>query len=122
MIKKLLAPALAGGLTMPVLIVWRGYPWPLALVTALAIGALVFVGRRSADQLRRTIGAHRQPWRIEPAADPSALPAQSTPGPDQQRGGQQQVGEAAGDEPDEQQEEPAGEEPTGEDQAQARRP
>lgn len=52
---RLQAPAvgaLVAAVAWPALMVWRGYPWRLALVTAVALGALGYVTVRTVARLR----------------------------------------------------------------------
>lgn len=52
--KRLVLPVTVAVLALVLLRFAREYPWPLALIAALAIGALAHVARRTVEQLRRT--------------------------------------------------------------------
>lgn len=58
---RLWLPALATLLAFAALVLWRGYPWQLALVAALAIGILVYAARRTFEQIRQLRGGRDAP-------------------------------------------------------------
>ena len=78
----------------------RGYPWQLALLAAVAIGALVYVTRRTIQNMRRLSRSGRRPTVVwTPEGD-------GAPGEAGRRRGQQQVGGAAQDPAGQQQDHP----------------
>ena len=69
----------------------RGYPWQLALMAALAIGALIYVTQRTIQNMRSLARPDRTPTVVW---TPEAPAADGAPGEGDHRGGQQQVGGA----------------------------
>lgn len=43
---------LAGLATIVVVVVWRGFPWLMALFSGIAVGALVFVTLQTSERIR----------------------------------------------------------------------
>lgn len=78
----------------------RSYPWQLALLAALAIGALVYVSGRTIQNMRQLSRSDRTA-RVVWTPDSSGVPRE-----DDRRGGQQQVGGAAQDPAGQQQDHP----------------
>jgi uncharacterized membrane protein len=78
----------------------RGYPWQLALLAALAIGALVYVTGRTIQNMRQLSRSDRTA-KVVWTPDSAGVPRE-----DGRRGGQQQVGGAAQDPAGQQQDHP----------------
>lgn len=85
--RRLTMPAAAALCAIPVLRFLRGYTWPMALVTALAIGALAYALRRTLLHMHMAQQAHRVPS-IEPnPAEPKpAEPIPTDAGPQEDHG------------------------------------
>ena len=78
----------------------RGYPWQLALLAAVAIGALVYVTGRTIQNMRQLSRSDRTA-KVVWTPDSAGVPRE-----DGRRGGQQQVGGAAQDPAGQQQDHP----------------
>jgi hypothetical protein len=57
--RRLAMPTVAALCALPILRFLRGYTWPIALVVALAIGALAYALRRTVLHLQMAQQAHR---------------------------------------------------------------
>lgn len=55
MTAKILASVAAAAITLAVFILWRGFPWPLALMVALAVGALAYTTWGTVERLRQLL-------------------------------------------------------------------
>ena len=92
----------------------RGYPWQLALLAAIAIGALVYVGGRTVQNLRRL--SDPDPTEVVWTRSPGGAP-----GKGDERRGEQQMGRAAQGPAGEEQEHPRREQQTSEQESGGRR-
>lgn len=111
-LRRLLLPLVAALIALPIARGMRDYSWPLALVSAAAVGALAYAARRSVDQIRLASAEHRPP-QVFSAARTNLAPGgvetagrSGAPRPDEERGDEQNVDPAAGDPADQEQEEP----------------
>lgn len=83
-LRRLALPIVATLIALPLVHGLRDYSWPQSWVTALAVGALAYVTRRTFEQIRRPPA----PW------------------PDHERDDQQDMYEAAADPADQEKEQP----------------
>jgi pilus assembly protein TadC len=52
LMRRFLLPTLLFALLMPALVYWRAYPWQLALLSSLAISALLYSAGRMVENMR----------------------------------------------------------------------
>ena len=97
-----------------VLYLARGYPWQLALLAAIAIGALVYVGGRTVQNLRRL--SDPDPTKVVWTQSPRGAPRKGGQGRDEQ-----QVGGAAQSPASKEQDHPRREQQTSEQESGGRR-
>jgi|GEM_PF-4571060 len=64
--RRLILPGVAALVALPLLRAQLGYPWSMAWVTAVAIGTLAYLVRKTTEQLRVAYRTHR----IERPDDP----------------------------------------------------
>lgn len=57
--RRLLLPAILFAVLMPSLVHWRAYPWQLALLSSLAISALLYSALRMVETMRILLGDMR---------------------------------------------------------------
>ena len=76
--RRFLASAMIAGLSFVLLLAVREYPWQLALLASLAIGALFYVVLRTIAQLRALSKAYGKPdrWSVD-TDDPPDAPSAS---------------------------------------------